>query len=68
MTTIYGNHRQHRFTVANAFAQAEALMKGKTLDEVQIEWPPCPKTNATALHRKKNSQATVRATACSSTA
>ena len=37
MTTIYGNHRQHRFTVANAFAQAEALMKGKTADQVRAD-------------------------------
>lgn len=37
MTTPHHIGRQHRFTVANAFAQAEALMKGKTLDEARAE-------------------------------
>lgn len=53
MTTIYGNHRQHRFTVANAFAQAEALMKGKTLDEVQIELAALPQDERDRLAPQK---------------
>ena len=53
MTTVYGNHRQHRFTVANAFAQAEALMKGKTLDEVQIELAALPQDERDRLAPQK---------------
>lgn len=37
VTTPYQIGSQHRFTVANAFAQAEALMKGKTEEEAAAE-------------------------------
>ncbi len=37
MRTPYKIGRQHRFTVANAFAQTEALMRGKTLEEARAE-------------------------------
>lgn len=66
MTTAYGINRQHRFTVANAFAQAEALMKGKTLEEARAELADLPEAERERLAPQKNSQATARATASSS--
>ena len=38
-----------RFTVANAFAQAEALMKGKTLDEARAELADLPEAERERL-------------------
>lgn len=38
-----------RFVVANAFAQAEALMKGKTLDEARAELAGLPETGRERL-------------------
>lgn len=37
MNTPYKIGRQHRFSVANAFAQSEALMQGKTKEEAYAE-------------------------------
>ncbi|WP_107726793.1 glucose-6-phosphate isomerase [Neisseria weaveri] len=42
MRTAYGYERHNRFTVANAFAQAESLMKGKTLAEAEAELSALP--------------------------
>ena len=53
MTTAYGINRQHRFTVANAFAQAEALMKGKTLEEVRAELADLPEAERERLAPQK---------------
>ena len=53
LINVWYNHRQHRFTVANAFAQAEALMKGKTLDEVQIELAALPQDERDRLAPQK---------------
>ena len=49
MTTPHQVGRQHRFTVANAFAQAEALMKGKTLEEARAELADLPEAEREAL-------------------
>ncbi|OSI10180.1 glucose-6-phosphate isomerase [Neisseria zoodegmatis] len=49
MRTPYNIGRQHRFTVANAFAQAEALMLGKTLDEARAELAGLPEAEREAL-------------------
>lgn len=49
MTTPHQVGRQHRFTVANAFAQAEALMKGKTLEEARTELAGLPEAEREAL-------------------
>ena len=53
MTTAYGINRQHRFTVANAFAQAEALMKGKTLEEARAELADLPEAERERLALQK---------------
>jgi len=53
MTTAYGINRQHRFTVANAFAQAEALMKGKTLEEARAELADLPEAEREHLAPQK---------------
>ena len=53
MTTAYGINRQHRFTVANAFAQAEALMKGKTLEEARAELADLPEAERERLAPQK---------------
>ncbi|MCF7530120.1 glucose-6-phosphate isomerase [Neisseria lisongii] len=49
MTTPHNIGRQHRFTVANAFAQAEALMKGKTYEEALAELAHLPEAERLAL-------------------
>ncbi|MCF7520542.1 glucose-6-phosphate isomerase [Neisseria sp. ZJ106] len=49
MTTPHNIGRQHRFTVANAFAQAEALMKGKTYEEALAELAHLPEAKRLAL-------------------
>ena len=53
MTTPYGIGRQNRFTVANAFAQSEALMKGKTLDEARAELSALPEAEREKLAPQK---------------
>ncbi|MCP1660327.1 glucose-6-phosphate isomerase [Neisseria perflava] len=53
MTSPLKVGRQHRFTVANAFAQAEALMKGKTLAEVETELADLPAAERAALAPQK---------------
>ena len=53
MTTPYGIGRQNRFTVANAFAQAEALMKGKTLEEARAELSALPEAEREKLAPQK---------------
>lgn len=54
MRTPYNIGRQHRFTVANAFAQAEALMLGKTLAEARAELAhlPADKREQLAPHKE----------------
>ncbi len=49
MHTPYKIGRQHRFTVANAFAQTEALMRGKTLEEARAELAHLPEAECEAL-------------------
>lgn len=49
MHTPHQVGRQHRFTVANAFAQAEALMKGKTEAEARAELSHLPEAERDAL-------------------
>ena len=53
MTTPHQVGRQHRFTVANAFAQAEALMKGKTLEEALAELADLPELERNSLAPQK---------------
>ena len=53
MTTPYGIGRQSRFTVANAFAQSEALMKGKTLEEARAELADLPEAQREQLAPQK---------------
>ena len=48
--TVQGREDERsRFVVANAFAQAEALMKGKTLDEARAELAGLPETERERL-------------------
>lgn len=48
--TVQGREDERsRFVVANAFAQAEALMKGKTLDEARAELAGLPETERECL-------------------
>lgn len=48
--TVQGREDERsRFVVANAFAQAEALMKGKTLDETRAELAGLPETERERL-------------------
>lgn len=49
MTSPYQIGRQHKFTVANAIAQAEALMKGKTEVEARAELAHLPEAERDAL-------------------
>ena len=49
MRTAYKVGRQHRFVVANAFAQAEAFMRGKTLAEARAELADLPEAGRDAL-------------------
>ncbi|OSI14426.1 glucose-6-phosphate isomerase [Neisseria dumasiana] len=49
MRTPYQIGRQHRFTVANAFAQAEALMLGKTSDQARSELAHLPEAEREQL-------------------
>lgn len=49
MTTPHKIGTQHQFVVANAFAQAEALMRGKTFDEAHAELPHLPEPQRTEL-------------------
>ncbi|KLT72284.1 glucose-6-phosphate isomerase [Neisseria arctica] len=53
MSSPYRIGRQHRFTVANAFAQAEALMRGKTLDEALLELASLPAAEREMLAPQK---------------
>ncbi|MDO5072933.1 MAG: glucose-6-phosphate isomerase [Neisseria animaloris] len=53
MRTPYKIGRQHRFTVANAFAQAEALMLGKTLEEARAELVLLPEAEREELAPQK---------------
>ncbi|MBF0803808.1 MULTISPECIES: glucose-6-phosphate isomerase [unclassified Neisseria] len=54
MRTPYKIGRQHRFTVANAFAQTEALMRGKTQHEALAELLhlPEPERSSLAAHKE----------------
>ena len=52
MTTPYGIGRQHRFLVANAFAQAEALMRGKSFEEAYASLSNTPEAERAALARQ----------------
>mgnify|MGYP003582403715 CR=1 FL=1 len=52
MSTPHNIGRQHRFLVANAFAQAEALMRGKTLDEAYAELGKLPEKQRLALAKQ----------------
>lgn len=52
MSTPYGIGRQHRFLVANAFAQAEALMRGKTFEEAYASLADTPEAERAALARQ----------------
>lgn len=47
------NGRRQRFTVANAFAQSEALMKGKTPQEVRAELADLPEEERCRLAPQK---------------
>ncbi|MCS4534074.1 glucose-6-phosphate isomerase [Neisseria montereyensis] len=49
MSSPYNVGEQHRFTVANAFAQTEALMRGKTLAEARSELDYLPEAERDAL-------------------
>ncbi|STZ77021.1 glucose-6-phosphate isomerase [Bergeriella denitrificans] len=53
MTTPHQIGLQHRFTVANAFAQAEALMRGKTLAEARAELADLPEAERDILAPQK---------------
>lgn len=53
MRTPYRVGRQHRFVVANAFAQTEAFMRGKTLDEARAELSALPEAAREALAPQK---------------
>ncbi len=53
MRTPYKIGRQHRFTVANAFAQTEALMRGKTLEEARAELAALPEAEREELAPQK---------------
>jgi glucose-6-phosphate isomerase len=53
MRTAYKVGRQHRFVVANAFAQAEAFMRGKTLAEARAELADLPEAVRDALAPQK---------------
>ncbi|ASK27526.1 glucose-6-phosphate isomerase [Neisseria chenwenguii] len=53
MTTPHRVGHQHRFTVANAFAQAEALMRGKTQTEAEAELANQSEAECTALAPQK---------------
>ena len=53
MRTAYKVGRQHRFVVANAFAQAEAFMRGKTLAEARAELADLPEAARDALAPQK---------------
>ncbi|MDO5640393.1 MAG: glucose-6-phosphate isomerase [Neisseria sp.] len=53
MRTPYRVGRQHRFVVANAFAQAEAFMRGKTLAEARAELADLPEAERDALAPQK---------------
>ncbi|MDO4249116.1 MAG: glucose-6-phosphate isomerase [Neisseria sp.] len=55
VTTPYNIGSQHRFLVANAFAQAEALMRGKTVEEARAALPsdmPEAERDELALHNE----------------
>lgn len=54
MSTHYGIDKQHRFLVANAFAQAEALMRGKTLDEALAQTNPALPENERHIFAHQN--------------
>lgn len=49
MRSPYKIGRQHRFTVANAFAQTEALMRGKTPEEARAELADLPEAERDML-------------------
>ncbi|UOO82041.1 glucose-6-phosphate isomerase [Uruburuella testudinis] len=53
MRTPYRVGRQHRFVVANAFAQTEAFMRGKTLAEARAELAGLPEAEREALAPQK---------------
>lgn len=53
MRTPYQVGRQHRFVVANAFAQTEAFMRGKTLDEARAELADLPAAERDMLAPQK---------------
>ena len=53
MQSPCGSNRAHRFTVANAFAQAEALMKGKTEAEAEAELAHLPEAERRLLAPQK---------------
>lgn len=53
MKTPYKIGRQHRFTVANAFAQTEALMLGKTPEEALAELAALPEEERRRLAPQK---------------
>jgi glucose-6-phosphate isomerase len=52
MNGHYGLEQQHRVLVANCFAQAEALMRGKSEAEVMAELPMLPAKSWTCCCRK----------------
>lgn len=54
MKTRYGVPAQHHFLVANAFAQAEALMRGKTLTEALAETDNTLPENERLVFAKQN--------------
>ena len=53
MRTPYHNDDHHRFVAANAFGQAEAFMRGKTLAEAEVELSHLPESQRKLLAPQK---------------